>query len=626
VIGGLIALAIGMIGAAYAALVLRAAPGRRDNVVFGILALLDAAMTAWRGVVVLTGRPILSMTVTLPCAVMTVLLALVSTEFMWAFPRQRRMPGWLRAALVAWGAVTVVMVLRTDTWAADHVTELTFFGPMTLLVIGLGVRSFRRSDSRAVRVVIAMLWFRWAFGYATYALAPRFGVFEAAVWLETTVASLVSLVGISTAVLWGELFSIRSSMAEALTIGTMGFIVVLGGGGAVRTALALLPPGPLQELALLGATVTPLALAYGFWRIYPRIECGVLASLDGRRARRLELQGEPLPPGAEAAIAEAAARLAAIGDGAVVRWQPAAALPAPLAAALAAGDDDDARRLGPTSPSRGELAVAARAEGGAVLGAFLITGGTIDRDTLLVARDLAARVALAVERVLAITALDDARRLAALGQFAAAIAHDIRTPLTSISMNVQILRQKLALAADDREHFDIALEELARLDRSVGEILAYAKPVRLAPEAIDVAELLEAAARGLAPVLTERGVALRCELAAALPALHGDPQQLRQVLANLVRNAADASTAGGAVTLRARADGPRVAIEVEDHGRGIAEADLPRIFEPFFTTRPDGTGLGLAICQKLVKAHGGELAVCSTLGQGATFTITLPAA
>jgi signal transduction histidine kinase len=191
-------------------------------------------------------------------------------------------------------------------------------------------------------------------------------------------------------------------------------------------------------------------------------------------------------------------------------------------------------------------------------------------------------------------------------------------------MNVQILRQKLALAADDREHFDIALEELARLDRSVGEILAYAKPVRVVAEAIDVAELLAGAARGLGPVLGERGLALRCDAAAALPPIHGDPQQLRQVLTNLVDNAADASRRGDEVTLRARGDAQAITIEVEDHGRGIDADALPRIFEPFFTTRPDGTGLGLAICQKLVRAHGGELAVRSVVGEGATFTITLP--
>ena len=262
---------------------------------------------------------------------------------------------------------------------------------------------------------------------------------------------------------------------------------------------------------------------------------------------------------------------------------------------------------------------------GVLVGAFYITGGTIDRDTYLVARDLAARVAVSVERAQAITALEDARRLAALGQFAAAIAHDIRTPLTSISMNVQILRRKLELTSDDREHFDIALEELARLDKSVAEILDFAKPVKLAAEEIDLGDLIEDAARGLAPVLTERGVALRCEPAGDLT-VHGDPLRLRQVLTNLVGNAADASTPGAEITVRAAASDGQVAIEIEDRGRGIGADDLPRIFEPFFTTRPDGTGLGLAICHKVVRAHGGDIRVRSSPGEGSTFTVVLPAA
>jgi two-component system sensor histidine kinase HydH len=254
----------------------------------------------------------------------------------------------------------------------------------------------------------------------------------------------------------------------------------------------------------------------------------------------------------------------------------------------------------------------------------------------VVARDLAARVALAIQRAQAVSELVDARRLAALGQFAAAIAHDIRTPLTSISMNVQILRRKLQLTDDDREHLDIALEELARLDRSVAEILDFAKPVKLLSEPIDVAELIETTRKNLMPVLSERGVAVRIEGPGARGApggpgpedaltVQGDPQRLRQALTNLVDNAANASRPGAEVTLRATATADRhVAIEIEDHGRGIGPDDLPRIFEPFFTTRPDGTGLGLAIVHKVIRAHGGDIKVRSTLGAGSTFTITLP--
>jgi signal transduction histidine kinase len=328
----------------------------------------------------------------------------------------------------------------------------------------------------------------------------------------------------------------------------------------------------------------------------------VLAPLDDRRAARLGVQGEPLPPSPDAAIAEAIRRIVTISEGATVTWD---------------------RGVTASEPQRDGTRFVIPAKGTHVVGGFVIDGGLVDRDTYVVARDLAERVALTVERERAVSELEDARRLAALGQFAAAIAHDIRTPLTSISLNVQILRRKLQLSDDDREHLDIALEELARLDRSVAEILDFAKPVKLAPQPVDLSELLETTTRGLSPVLSEKGVALRCEPADLV--VQGDPQRLRQVLVNLVGNAADASQPGAEVTIRARPSAGRVAIEIEDHGRGIRADDLPRIFEPFFTTRPDGTGLGLAICHKVVRAHGGDITVRSILGEGSTFTVLLPA-
>jgi two-component system sensor histidine kinase HydH len=376
----------------------------------------------------------------------------------------------------------------------------------------------------------------------------------------------------------------------------------------------------------------PLAIAAIGHAMYPRVERRVLAGLDERRARRLGVQGDPLPADAEAAIAEASRRIGVIGDGAVVRWQHAPALPPALAQTLAIGEP---LRKDEIADLPACFIVPALGAERTLVGAFYLDGGLIDRDTYVVARDLAARVAVAVQRAQAVSELHDARRLAALGQFAAAIAHDIRTPLTSISMNVQILRRKLQLPDDDREHLDIALEELARLDRSVAEILDFAKPVKLMSEPIDVGELIETTKKNLTPVLFERGVAVRVDRGAAANAgarpadaltVHGDPQRLRQVLTNLVDNAANASRPGTEVTLRASATADRhVAIEVEDHGRGIGADDLPRIFEPFFTTRPDGTGLGLAIVHKVIRAHGGDIKVRSTIGGGSTFTITLPA-
>ena len=624
--GGIIALAVAAIGAAYAFLVIRAAPERRDNAMFGALALVDASMTAWRGVNVIAGDSIVDAAVTLPCALGTMVMAVISIDFMASYPRRPAMSWRWRGALFAWAGVAAVLLFAIDHErpAGVSLTEGVFFIPATVVTFYLGGRAWKQTTNRDERTVIGALWFRWGFGITAYALGPVIGLFEPLVWAETTVATLISFVVIGTAVLRSELFSIRSTAAEVVTMATIAFGVALGGGAAVFAILKWTDSGSnLQEALLVGATFVPAALAWAGRAMYPRLEKNVLAGIDDRRARRLAVQDEVLPTEPTTAIAEAIRRISAIADNAGVTWQTAAQLPVELAESLQNGE-----------PQRGDLiagldacfVVPALGAERAVVGAFLISHGTIDRDTYVVARDLAARVALAVERHQAVSELEDARRLAALGQFAAAIAHDIRTPLTSISLNVQILRQKLALSADDREHLDIALEELGRLDKSVAEILDFAKPVKLAAQAIDVAELIETTTRGMSPVLSEKGVALHCEAGDAVPSVQGDPQRLRQVLVNLVDNAADASKPGAAVTVRAKSSDSRVAIEVEDHGRGIAADDLPRIFEPFFTTRPDGTGLGLAICHKVVRAHGGDIQVRSTIGGGSTFTILLPAA
>ena len=625
-IGGILALAIAAIGAAYAGLVIRAAPHRRDNVMFGALALTDAAMTAWRGFNVLSGESIVNAAVTIPCSLATIVLACLTIDFVASFPRRRGM-GWRwRSLLIAWalaGAALLVIVDRGFEWRKSA-SEWAFFAPATLLVFVLGGVAWRRTRDRDARAVIAMLWFRWAFGFSAYFLGPLLGIFEQAVWAETTFATLLSFVIIGTAVLRTELFSIRSVAAEAVTVATIAFGVALGGGGAVLAALRWSEPGTLQTALLVGATLVPLALAALGRALYPRLEVRVLAPLDERRARRLGVQGEPLPAEPTAAIAEAEQRISAIADNARVTWQRAAQLAPELAEQLRTGEP---QRRDKNPELAACFVVPALGAEKALVGAFSIEGGLIDRDTYLVARELASRVALVLERAQAVSELEDARRLAALGQFAAAIAHDIRTPLTSISLNVQILRRKLELSPDDREHLDIALEELARLDKSVAEILDFAKPVKLAPQAIDIGELIQTTTRGLTPVLSEKGLALRCEPGGELPAVHGDPQRLRQVIVNLVGNAADASQPGTEVTVRARsADTAHVAIDVEDKGRGIGADDLARIFEPFYTTRPDGTGLGLAICHKVVRAHGGDIQVRSTPGHGSTFTVLLPAA
>src|SRR5262249_3882501 len=152
-----------------------------------------------------------------------------------------------------------------------------------------------------------------------YMICPWFGVMEPAIWAETTFATLISFVVIGTAVLRAELFSIRSAAAEAMTIATIALIVVLGGGTTIWLAQAYTSRGTLQQALLVGATLVPLGLAGLGSAMYPRVERRVLAGLDERRARRLGVQGDPLPTDAATAISEATQRISSIGDGSTVK-------------------------------------------------------------------------------------------------------------------------------------------------------------------------------------------------------------------------------------------------------------------------------------------------------------------
>ena len=630
-IGGIALLCIAALGLAYSVLVWRAAPSRRENRVFATLAFVDAVQVAWRGAMVLAGYSMTAGLVMTPCTLATMVLALLSAEFLWgAAGGDEPTPRWLRAGL--WGASAVAAaftIALDDSSSFARTIQSMYFTPCTATIVLLGVRALHRSRRVGVRLVVGALIFRWLFGHMVYAIGFPFGILGELLWIESTAAVLASCIVIGHAILRDQLFSVRGAMHQAIG-GTLFGLIVLGvTAAAIGGALQGLAPGAAQHVALVAAAFVPVALLWAGRLLYPRIETRVLAGLDDRRAARLEALAEPLPDDALAALADGLSRLERMTAGSV-RWLDG--MPVSIGEIVAAAAEPDLR-AGPEQPAEiaaalaaldADLLVAART-GRRVLGAWLLRGGIIDRDTLVVARALAGQVAVALDRRRVLGELEEARRLAALGQFAAAIAHDIRTPLQSVTMNVQILRRKANLPADDMEYFDIALEELARLERSVSEILDYAKPVRIAAAALDVRELVDEAARGLAAVIEGKGLSLSCQHDGALPPVVVDPQRLRQVLTNLVDNAASASPPGGAVVLRTRADADRVVIDVEDRGRGISADDLARIFEPFFTTRHDGTGLGLAICQKLVRAHGGELRVRSTLGHGATFSVVLPA-
>ncbi len=221
-----------------------------------------------------------------------------------------------------------------------------------------------------------------------------------------------------------------------------------------------------------------------------------------------------------------------------------------------------------------------------------------------------------------------AARFAFLGEIAAGVAHEVRTPLGSLRTSAQILRRSLPFSgAADAELIDIIIGEVDRLDRVVAQLLEIAGPHEPAVEPVDLPALLDRVLDFVDARATEKKIAVQRQFPRAMRPALCDPEQIYQVALNLIVNALQVLAPGGHVTVRVTAAGPdRVAFEVSDDGPGIPPELKERIFTPFFTTRKEGTGLGLALVQRMVRANHGTVSVESERGRGATFRVELPAA
>jgi signal transduction histidine kinase len=238
---------------------------------------------------------------------------------------------------------------------------------------------------------------------------------------------------------------------------------------------------------------------------------------------------------------------------------------------------------------------------------------------------------LSRRHALAEEALRRRDRLAAMGELASTVAHEVRNPLNAIGMTAQRLRHEFLAAtppasrerAELGDLLEVMSGETRRVNRIVQQFLDYARPPRLAPVPTELGPLVTGLAERTRPLAESRGVALGTDVSAAGRAVV-DPAQLGQALDNLVRNAIEATPQGGRVDVRARCEGGGCVIEVRDTGKGIDPDHLPRIFDLYFTTRADGTGVGLAVTQQIVSAHGGTIEVDSAPGAGTTMTVRLP--
>ncbi|NWG13421.1 MAG: PAS domain S-box protein [Acidobacteria bacterium] len=219
-----------------------------------------------------------------------------------------------------------------------------------------------------------------------------------------------------------------------------------------------------------------------------------------------------------------------------------------------------------------------------------------------------------------------AEHLASLGELSAGLAHEIKNPLAGIKGVIDVIRDSLAHSDVHREILGDVLREVDRIDRTVQDLLTYAKPK---PPSHGDVDLIAAAQRMIAMSRqSSRNGAVSIELDSSvdIPRFTGDQTQLEQVLLNLLLNAQNAVHSRGRIVVRLRYDRTSgdVRIVVEDDGCGIPEEIRRKIFQPFFTTRTDGTGLGLATCLKNVQYHGGTIDVQSEVGKGTRFIVTLP--
>jgi signal transduction histidine kinase len=259
-----------------------------------------------------------------------------------------------------------------------------------------------------------------------------------------------------------------------------------------------------------------------------------------------------------------------------------------------------------------------------------VSRGDLDQRVVTTSADEVGRVANAfnamtesLKRTLA--ELAQRQSLAAVGEFASALAHEIRNPLTAIRVDLQRVEEALPPDAALRAVQARALREVERLDRAVGGALRIARSGRVVLEPLNLRAPLLAAAEAAAPAFAERGA--RLEPIPGEPAevpVRGDAAAIEQVFLNLFLNAAQALEAGGRAWAEVRRDREHVTVTLTDEGAGIAPEHLEQAFDPFFSTRPGGTGLGLAIARQIVIAHHGEIRIESAVGKGTTVCVVLP--
>ncbi|MEE4353992.1 MAG: ATP-binding protein [Desulfatiglans sp.] len=220
-------------------------------------------------------------------------------------------------------------------------------------------------------------------------------------------------------------------------------------------------------------------------------------------------------------------------------------------------------------------------------------------------------------------------KMALVGKLAAGTAHSIRNPLTSVKMRLFSLSKSLKLNAYQKEDFDVISTEINHIDTILENFLEFSRPAKLKMQRVNPAHVVDMALKLLQHRLQSYHVDVELDRQGSLPDIQADPDQLKEVLVNIIVNACEAMEGGGLIIIGERMTlkkslGQIVEIRIKDNGPGIPESMQGEVFQPFFSTKEEGTGLGLSIATRIIEQHGGLLEVTSNLGEGTTFMISLP--
>jgi signal transduction histidine kinase len=227
-----------------------------------------------------------------------------------------------------------------------------------------------------------------------------------------------------------------------------------------------------------------------------------------------------------------------------------------------------------------------------------------------------------------------AERLGVVGSMAAQVAHEIRNPLGSMSLNIDLIGKELQrfanLSGGSTAECQVLLREmrsqLLRIHQVLQEYLRFARMPKSERAAVSLADFLGEKLRFVQPLLDQKHVELKRTLDPNLPPVCVDAEQLWEAMLNLISNALDAMPDGGNLTVSTQRHGTEALVSISDNGCGMTEEEAQHLFVPFFTTKSDGTGLGLAYTQRVVNEHGGKIICATARGKGSTFSIQLPLA